>query len=129
MVICSYNALIRSQIIIEQKGEGFCPITESTNHLVHAYHPSQQRPCTLNKLQIQTLMSSVGLNKRALKVWVKGGSVIKCRKFTRFGVILIVFWPQHFLSVLKVRKVHILCFHKTVMLINCVKWTTCVLFW
>jgi hypothetical protein len=66
-----YNARIRNQIIIEQKGEGFCPITETGNRLVHAYHLSQQKPCTLNKLQIQTLMSSVGLNKRALRVWVK----------------------------------------------------------
>jgi hypothetical protein len=86
-----YNAVIRNQIIIEQKGEGFCPITETGNHLVHASHLSQQKSCTLNKLQIQTLMLSVGLNKRAPKVWVKGASVIKCKKFTRFGVILIVF--------------------------------------
>jgi hypothetical protein len=90
-MICLYNALIGNQIIIEQNGEGFCPVTETSNHLVHAYHLSQQKPRTLNKLQIQTLMSSVELNKRALKVWVKDGSVTKCRKFTRFGVILIVF--------------------------------------
>jgi hypothetical protein len=74
-----YNALIRNQIIIEQKGEGFCPITETGNHLMHAYHLSQQKTCTLNKLQIQTLLSSVGLKKRALKVWVKGASVINVR--------------------------------------------------
>ena len=47
-----YNAIIRNHIIIEQKREGFCPITETSNHLMHAYHLSQQKPCTLNKLQI-----------------------------------------------------------------------------